>query len=344
MSVSNNEKDINIAHRLFKGFVPGLVSIIVPSYNRPEYLPLAVKSALKQDYPSSEVIVTDDCSAKDTFGSIKNLMDDRRVRFFRNEQNLGQMSNFLTGFQQSRGEFIAILHDDDMWEPEFLAKLVPVLQTNPEVSICFSNHYIMLEDGLIDPVKTELCTRNFKRTHLQPGMLQPFFRNALVDLSVPVCMASVIRASAIVEQEFPQSVHDAYDRWIAYLCSRKGQAAYFIPDFLTRYREHSASATSLMSVHLRMSIIKHCELMLEYPDIKVIHPELRGLLSEYYCDLGLYYLENGELRKARQALKTSLQYSLTKRACVALSLSLFPPSLSKKMVMQIRNLKRTLKK
>ncbi|WP_340104025.1 glycosyltransferase family 2 protein [Rhodohalobacter sp. 8-1] len=87
-----------------------LVSIIIPTYNRPELLRRAIKSALDQTYPNIEVIVVDDHSDND----LEQLQKEfPTVSFFRNSENRGGCFSRNRGIEKSTGEFINLLDDDD---------------------------------------------------------------------------------------------------------------------------------------------------------------------------------------------------------------------------------------
>ena len=69
-----------------------LVSVIIPTYNRPEYLKQAIASAVQQTYQNIEIIVCDNCSSVN-LQPIVDAFDDSRIRFWRNSQNLGMVAN-----------------------------------------------------------------------------------------------------------------------------------------------------------------------------------------------------------------------------------------------------------
>ena len=86
------------------------VSIIIPTYNRPEYLRRAIKSATSQSYPNIEVIVVDDHSDinLDAF-----RQEFPSVRFYQNSENMGGCYSRNRGIEESEGEYINFLDDDD---------------------------------------------------------------------------------------------------------------------------------------------------------------------------------------------------------------------------------------
>jgi glycosyltransferase involved in cell wall biosynthesis len=110
-----------------------LVSVIIPNYNHASYIADAIHSVLAQEYPHVEVIVVDDGSTDNSCEVIGSF--GQRVRaIWQKNQGLSAARN--TGIQIAQGEYIALLDADDMYEPDFLSTLVPLLQANPHVGAC----------------------------------------------------------------------------------------------------------------------------------------------------------------------------------------------------------------
>ncbi len=100
-----------------------LISVVIPTYNRPKYLKKAIETVLAQTYKNVEIIIIDDASDTDT-EKIIDLFDDERILFFRNKKRSGAPISRNNGIKKAKGEFIAFLDDDDEWEPEKLEKQV----------------------------------------------------------------------------------------------------------------------------------------------------------------------------------------------------------------------------
>ncbi len=114
-------------------------------YNGEEYLAETVKSALAQTFTDFELIAVDDGS---TDGSVKVLegFTDARIRLVR-QRNQGTAGAIQTGLREARGELIAFLDQDDIWEPESLATQVEFLRTHPEIDLSFSWFRIIDANG-----------------------------------------------------------------------------------------------------------------------------------------------------------------------------------------------------
>ena len=121
------------------------VSIIIPTYNRPEYLRRAIKSATSQSYPNIEVIVVDDHSDidLDTF-----RQEFQSVRFFQNSENRGGCYSRNRGLKESEGEFINFLDDDDELYPNKIALQVDKFQTSSIQNLAFvTSHHLDERSG-----------------------------------------------------------------------------------------------------------------------------------------------------------------------------------------------------
>lgn len=120
----------------------GLVSVIVPSYNRAYCLPQAIDSALAQTYPSMEVLIIDDGSTDGTEQLIATQYAAEcaaeRIRYFY-QQNQGVSSARNRGISAARGEYIAFLDSDDTWEPWKIALQVTCLERYPEIVMVWTD-------------------------------------------------------------------------------------------------------------------------------------------------------------------------------------------------------------
>jgi glycosyltransferase involved in cell wall biosynthesis len=111
---------------------PGLVSVIVPTYNYAHFVTEAVDSALAQSYPHREIIVVDDGSTDDTRSVLAPYGD--RVRYL-HQENQGLSGARNTGIRAAEGEYIALLDADDAWHPRKLELQVAYLRDHPEVGL-----------------------------------------------------------------------------------------------------------------------------------------------------------------------------------------------------------------
>lgn len=299
-----------------------LVSVVIPTYNRVDYLQQAIDSALAQTYSHLEVLVSDDGSSDGTASLIASYNDDR-LRYRRNETNLGQTLNNRAGFLASRGKYVANLHDDDRWTPTFLERLIPPLEKHSDVTVAFSDHWVTDADGEVREDWTDTNTAYFGRDRLSPGVHKPFARLAILDLSIPTVMGAVMRRSALALDDFPTDVDPIYDLWLSYQLCRENGGAYYLPERLTYYRVHGDQESGRSSFKKTSAHIYCYKRFLADGLLPSLKSDLEARLTEHRVQLGIHYLCEGNVQDARPLLRRCF-FRNPKRSVLPLLLSLLP--------------------
>lgn len=112
------------------------VSVIIPTYNRKEYVQEAIDSVLAQTYTDYEIIVIDDGSSDATGEALRARYGDRIHYIWQENQGESAARNYGIGISQ--GEYVALLDSDDLWLPDKLAKQTDVLDRNPDKVLVFT--------------------------------------------------------------------------------------------------------------------------------------------------------------------------------------------------------------
>lgn len=124
------------------------VSIGLPIYNGENYLEEAVDSILAQTFTDFELIITDNASTDRTESLCRAYAArDPRVRYYRNETNLGAAPNYNLAFQLARGEYFRWQAHDDRLAPTYLEQCVAVLDREPEVILAYPKTILIDEHG-----------------------------------------------------------------------------------------------------------------------------------------------------------------------------------------------------
>lgn len=124
------------------------VSLGLPVYNGQKYLEETLVSILNQTYSDFELIISDNASTDQTQTICRSYMaQDRRLRYYRNERNLGVAPNYNRVFALSSGEYFKWADYDDLLAPEFLSRCVDVLDQEPTVAVCFHSVQLIDEHG-----------------------------------------------------------------------------------------------------------------------------------------------------------------------------------------------------
>ena len=135
-----------------------LVSIGMPIYNGADFLRCALESLLAQDYDNFELIISDNYSTDSTQEiCLDYLARDNRIRYQRNNTNIGAINNFNSVFELSRGEYFMWAAHDDVREPNYISACLETLEMNPNVILCCSNT-ILEENGKCRELKEDFST------------------------------------------------------------------------------------------------------------------------------------------------------------------------------------------
>ena len=319
-----------------------LISVIIPTYNRPAYLKEAIASVVNQTYTNLEIIVSDDCSDNSP-EDIVNSFQDPRLRLRRNSRNLGVGLNTSYAFAGSNGKYVASLNDDDRWDNDFLERLVQPLEENSELVLAFCDYYVMDDNGIVQWSASKQQTQKEKRHKLQEGVYQPFWKIGLVDQSVFTASAALIRRTAVPwEQLFEAGVF--WDYYIAYLACRSGKGAYYCNQRLAYYRVHAQSENMVSgNRNIQAKIRKgkaatFCyQRFMEDENLRSYRSYFQREWAHASTTLGIGFLRLGQLNEARFHLQQALRYqAFSLRTLVALSASHLPQSMAYSLA-HIRN-------
>jgi glycosyltransferase involved in cell wall biosynthesis len=142
-----------------------LISIGLPIYNGAQHLRKALDALLAQDYENFELILSDNASTDETRNICLEYAErDARVRYYRNETNLGAVVNFNRVIELAGGEFFMWAADHDDWEREYLSRCLEVLLDDPGVVLCYPEAaWIGLDDELLEPIPIRLDTRGLDK-------------------------------------------------------------------------------------------------------------------------------------------------------------------------------------
>ncbi len=219
--------------------VTGLVSTIIPVFNRRELLCEAVASVLGQTWPAIEVIIIDDGSTDETATECDRLAEAHpavRTIHLPHRGRIGLARE--VGRRAARGEFIQYLDSDDLLAPTKFQTMVEALRQHPECDIayCFTRRYRRGEPPI--EVATERTGQTFNR--LLPGLVgrrawhtsTPLYRRTLTD-----------RVGAWSDLRFWEDLE--YDLRVA-LCAPR---TWHCREFLTDFRDHGGQRASELDIY-----------------------------------------------------------------------------------------------
>jgi glycosyltransferase involved in cell wall biosynthesis len=210
----------------------------MPVFNGEKYLKEALDSILTQTYSDFELVISDNASTDRTEHICREYAaKDRRIRYYRNEKNIGAPKNFNRVFELSSGEYFKWATYDDVHAPEYLQKCVSVLDKDPSVVLCHSITGRIDEHGILMGIVNQGMLRTI-------GSEKPHERfGDLIGLFYAVCtILGVGRTSAFRKSPLEGSYIGA-DRNLLAEMGLMGRI-HEIPECLFFLRDHPDSYTS----------------------------------------------------------------------------------------------------
>ena len=271
-----------------------LVSIIIPTLDRPRYLREAIGSALGQTYENIEVLVFDNGTLDETVSVAEDAAQkDSRVRFRRNDRNLGMSANFNALSAAARGEFLVAIGDDDRLLPDFVSRLVTV--TKPDVRVAFSNHYLIDSKGRRLPNESIAYNRRYGRDTLPAGLLEN--AEAAAWRQSIAMSAALLRTADMQRLRFREDLNTPDTEFFIRL-AREGASFLFLPEYLMEYRIHLGAETvaGLWSEQL-------VECLTPLGVSPEVEPYKRQFLSPIVVNAVSRCLQQGDMECARKFLR-----------------------------------------
>lgn len=123
-------------------------TVIIPLYNKENYVENTLKSILNQSFTDYEVLIIDDCSTDKSMAIIQPYLSDA-IKVISHSKNSGLSASRNTGIRNSKSKFVTFLDADDTWKPNFLAAINEMIQQFPEEAIFGTNYQEVHQNGKI---------------------------------------------------------------------------------------------------------------------------------------------------------------------------------------------------
>nr|WP_256437694.1 glycosyltransferase [Polynucleobacter sp. MWH-UH2A] len=199
-----------------------LVSIVLTTFNRRVLLQESLEAILNQSFGDFELLIVDNFSSDGTQEYVKNL-DDKRIRYFRNNNHGCISINRNFGLSKTNGKYICFCDDDDIWIDNKLEKQIEFFMKNPTVDFCCTNsQYFSGKDNLHSPTFSEgyLSTNNL------------MWRNSIATSSV-IVKREVFSNLNYFDESGKYYPFDDYEFWLRISI---GYKIYLMKSVLIRYR------------------------------------------------------------------------------------------------------------
>jgi glycosyltransferase involved in cell wall biosynthesis len=212
------------------------VSVAIPAYNQAHFIGQAIESVQAQDYPNLEIIVSDNHSTDDTQRVMKAYLSDPRVKYFRNETNLGMIGNFKKAlYEYSTGDYALHLDGDDyLIDPGYIRGAMELINRHglalvfARTKSFYEKDNLFVEDKVNDDLQ-EIMDGNW------------LFLNYYKGYSIPTLTAVHDRSYAMEIGFFEKNIRSS--DWESLLKLIVGKKVGFVNRFVSVWRRHGFNYT-----------------------------------------------------------------------------------------------------
>jgi len=262
------------------------VSIIIPTFNRRNYITIALNSVLAQTYKDYEIVVIDDGSSDDTKEVLTPYRDT--IRYFY-QDNRGIPATRNRGIKEATGAYIAFLDSDDYWLPEKLERQLEYFGKNPHCGMVATRCSSITPDGRV---------RKKNRPGKSGWVLADLFKANFIRTSSAVIRKECLEEVEFFDESLPEC--EEYDLWLR--LAKQFQVG-FIDEPLTVYTDnpHGISTNSLAGRLQRLKV-------LEKDYLKECIPQAlyRKRLANNYHYVARHYFNRGEKDEGKKYLRSAL--------------------------------------
>ncbi|MCD4812944.1 glycosyltransferase family 2 protein [bacterium] len=224
-----------------------VVSVIIPNYNHAPYLKQRIESVLAQTYQNFEVILLDDASIDKSRKIIRVYANHPRVRHtVCNEENSGSaFQQWVRGMDLAAGKYLWIAESDDWAAPGFLEKLVPLLETHPNVGVAYCKSWIVDKKsrtiGDTSGWTKDLDENRWESDFINNG--QDEIKNYLIHKNTILSASAVLFRRTVLDKIKPIATdYRLCGDWLHWIKMLSCSDVAYVVDKLNYWRENTSNA------------------------------------------------------------------------------------------------------
>ncbi|MBI4387428.1 MAG: glycosyltransferase family 2 protein [Candidatus Omnitrophica bacterium] len=276
-----------------------LVSVVIPTHKqeRRAYLKEALGSVLSQTYSNFEIIIVDDGSGLPLFEEFKECYTNGKIRVIRHESSQGISIARNHAVEESRGELIAFLDDDDIWNPDNLERKVQIMRENPNIAMVGSNLMPVNE-------KVEPLLRGRRKGPAGLNTLQDIIFYGWTPPSGILVRKRCLEEIGGFDPSFKAGGEDE-DLYL-----RLGQrfSCFFLNEDLGKYRVHTLNTSSNLRLNIEpaQAWVKLLDSTKHRSDIPI--PFIKRKISRKYFKAARAFVWKGNFEKAFNCFLEAIRY------------------------------------
>lgn len=241
---------------------PGLVSVVVASYNHAEYLEQRMDSLIGQTYQDIEILVIDDCSPDNSVEVLRRYESHPKVKLIIREKNGGWVVVSNQGVEMSSGEFVIFANCDDACDPRMIERLVEAMHSNPTAGISFCRSLMVDERDAILGDDFAMREASFQVRCAADTLLSgaEMSRFLLYSCVIPNLSAALIRRECFDSVGYLSASYKVCCDWDLFFRIVARYDVAYIAEPLNRFRQHRTTIRS--SIKARVIFEEYIRLLL----------------------------------------------------------------------------------
>jgi glycosyltransferase involved in cell wall biosynthesis len=314
------------------------VLVGIPTRNRPHLVPKTIRSVLDQGFQDFRVVVSDNQSEPEARRAVEAFvrgLGDSRVRYHVQPEDRGEYGQGRYLFGDCREEYFTILHDDDVFAPDYLERAVRRLDAHPDLACFFANPWIFDVEDVPQPGKTAEYLAAHGRGRRQQGpmeILVPLLRWGFIPISGTFFRASALRASGLVDDDCVGSYPFEFNLLLR--LGERGERAWFETEPLIGFCFQEQSLRNTLRLTVNPQVIETSMKILERRRFSGSAERLRRKILAYNCrNYAAIHLAEGATAEGRRYLVRALRLNpLSYRNWTYAAGALFAPFLIRSML------------
>jgi len=305
-----------------------LISIIIPTYNRANLLPRAIKSVLNQTFKNFELIIVDDGSIDNTEQVVRNFQkEDTRIRYIWQENSGAPAKPKNTGIKNAKGKFIAFLDSDDEWLVEKLGEQIELFEKSNSSNLGFVGCNAVIIDK-----------KNKKEWGYKIPRCNNVFRELLINNFIFTSSSVVVKKEVFNKIGFFDENIKVGEDWDMWMRIAREYDFDFVSEPLFKYYLHNSNITNTLSFERQEKDLRY--IFERYKKYYELNP---CIYSARLKNDGIRYLLIGKHKIGKKYfLKSIKRNPLNFKSYFYFMISLFGPKLYYKLTLIKKKIKQAL--
>ncbi|MBI2995188.1 MAG: glycosyltransferase [Candidatus Melainabacteria bacterium] len=267
------------------------VSIIIPTYNRENFISETIESVLNQTFKDFEIVIINDGSTDNTKKKLEKF--NTKIKLI-NQANSERAVSRNNGVKNSNGEYIAFLDSDDLWEKDKLEKQVEILDKYKDMVLVYSQCSRINENG----IKIKTAKRQLEG--YSGNIFEKLLLRNIISSPTPL-----VRRDFFEKTIGFQTQYVPYEDWEFWLRFSLFGKFYFIPERLARYRIHPEQSVKLATAQKIEEVttkLLNDSFKLKNTKEEIIKRSL-GIANLRFC---YWYIMANQISKAKEKINIAL--------------------------------------